>query len=87
MAEGVKGKVVEQQSVVGVKSEDPDLSTAHDVPRSVINGESSIIVSKMICFIVFYYVSVIPFCKKMIHGNQKIYKMYNQGVKVLGHVF
>ena len=49
----MKGKVVEQQSVVGVKSEDPDISTAHDVPRSVINGESSIIFSKMICFIVF----------------------------------
>ena len=27
----MKGKVVEQQSVVGVKSEDPDISTAHDV--------------------------------------------------------
>ena len=59
MAEGVKGKVVEQQSVVGVKSEDPDISTAHDVPRSVINGESSIIFSKMICFIVFYCYSLL----------------------------
>ena len=55
----MKGKVVEQQSVVGVKSEDPDISTAHDVPRSVINGESSIIFSKMICFIVFYCYSLL----------------------------
>ena len=31
----MKGKVVEQQSVVGVKSEDPDLSAAPAVPRSV----------------------------------------------------
>ena len=41
MSEGVKGKVVEQQSVVGVKSEGPDLSAAPAVPKSVINGESS----------------------------------------------
>ena len=42
----MKGKVVEQQSVAGVKTEDPDLSAALSaapaVPRSVINGESSI---------------------------------------------
>ena len=69
----MKGKVVEQQSVVGVKTEDPDLSAAPAVPRSVINGESSIIFSKIICFIVFYYVTVIPLnCKKIIHDNQKI---------------
>ena len=72
MSEGVKGKVVEQQSVVGVKSEGPDLSAAPAVPKSVINGESSRYnFSKIICFIVFYYVTVITFCKKIIHDNQK----------------
>ena len=59
------GKVVEQQSVVGVKTEDLDLSAAPAVPRSVINGGFSIIFSKIIRFIV-----LLCFCDSLL---KKIY--------------